>query len=154
VSRDRTDDRRDDATTLAEIADRLAIQDLLVRYCRAIDGLDWELLDTVFVPDAFIDYTSSGGTKGAYPEVRAWLAQVLPAFPVRQHLVTNTHVVIDGDRASSRTYFYNPMGRPQPDGGVKLFFVGGYYVDDLVRTPAGWRIARRIEQQAWVDARP
>jgi hypothetical protein len=139
-----------------EIADRLAIQDLLTRYCRAIDGLDWELLDTVFVPDAFVDYTSSGGIQGGYPEVRAWLAQVLPHFPVRQHLVTNFHVVFDGtarERASSRTYFYNPMGRPQPDGSVKLFFVGGWYVDELVRTAAGWRIARRIEQQSWVDAR-
>ena len=144
----------DTSTTTSWIADRLEIQDLLTRYCRAIDGLDWDLLDTVFVADAFIDYTSSGGVQGSYPEVRAWLAQVLPNFPVRQHLVTNLQIKIDGGRATSRAYFYNPMGRPQPDGSVKLFFVGGDYVDDLVRTDAGWRIARRIEQQLWVDVRP
>jgi len=138
---------------VSAIADRLEIEDLLTRYCRAIDSLDWELLDTVFVAEAFIDYTSSGGVKGVYPEVRAWLAQVLPGFPVRQHLVTNLQIRIDGDRATSRAYFYNPMGRPQPDGSVKLFFVGGDYVDELVRTEAGWRIAQRIEQQLWVDVR-
>lgn len=133
----------------AEIADRLAIQDLLTRYCRAIDGLDWELLDRCFTADAFVDYTSSGGVSGPYPEVRAWLARVLPPFAVRQHLVTNFHVELAGDRAKSRTYFYNPMGRSRPEGGVEMFFVGGFYVDELVRTAAGWRISRRLEQQAW-----
>jgi 3-phenylpropionate/cinnamic acid dioxygenase small subunit len=142
-----------DATTLAQIADRLQIQDLLVRYCKAIDTKDWELLDTVFVPDAHVDYTSSGGVAGAYPEVRAWLAQILPGFPVSQHAVSNFEIALDGDRATSRVYFYNPMGRPKPEGGVSMFFIGGYYVDDLVRTSNGWRIARRIEQQAWADIR-
>jgi len=142
-----------DATDLAALLDRLAIQDLLTRYCKAIDGDDWELLDTVFTPDAHIDYTSSGGVKGAYPEVRAWLAQVLPGFPVKQHLVSNFDVVVDGATARSRCYFYNPMGRPKPEGGVSLFFVGGWYVDRLVRTDAGWRIRERLEQQSWVDVR-
>jgi 3-phenylpropionate/cinnamic acid dioxygenase small subunit len=143
-----------DATTLAAIVDRLEIQDLLVRYCKAIDQKDWDLLDTVFVPDAHVDYTSSGGAVGPYPEVRAWLAQVLPHFPMSQHAVSNFEIVVRGDRATSRAYFYNPMARPQPDGGVKLFFIGGYYVDDLVRTPSGWRITKRVEQQAWADIRP
>ncbi len=142
-----------DASDIAALRDRLAIQDLLVRYCKAIDGDDWELLDTVFTPDAHIDYTSSGGIAGAYPEVRAWLAQVLPNFPVKQHLVTNFDVTITGDRATSRTYFYNPMGRARPEGGVALFFVGGWYVDELVRTTEGWRISRRVEKQSWVDVR-
>jgi len=26
-------------------------------------------------------------------------------------------------------------------------------VDELVRTPLGWRIHRRVEEQAWVDVR-
>jgi 3-phenylpropionate/cinnamic acid dioxygenase small subunit len=142
-----------DATTLAAIVDRLAIQDLLVRYCRAIDTKDWDLLDTVFVPDAHVDYTSSGGAQGPYPEVRAWLAQVLPNFPMSQHAVSNFEIEVTGDRAKSRAYFYNPMARPKPEGGVSLFFVGGYYVDELVRTADGWRITQRIEQQAWVDVR-
>lgn len=139
--------------TLRALADRLAIDDLLTRYCRAIDTKDWDLLDTVFVPDATIDYTSSGGVRGQLPAVKAWLAEVLPRFPMSQHLVTNRDVRVDGDVATSRCYFYNPMGAPAPDGGLALFFVGGYYNDRLVRTPAGWRITERIEEQAWIDRR-
>lgn len=137
----------------AEINDRLAIEDLLKRYCRAIDDGDWELLDTVFTPDALVDYTSSGGIRGQYPEIRAWLAQVLPQFAVRQHMVTNLDIRLDGDRATSCASLYNPMGWKQPDGSVRLFFVGGYYMDRLVRTPQGWRIVERIEQQTWRDDR-
>lgn len=136
-----------------DVADRLAIHDVLVRYCRAIDTLDWPLLDRVFTPDATIDYTSSGGVRGTYPEVRAWLEGVLPGFAMRQHLVTNEEVELAGDRATSRAYLYNPMGREGGESGPKLFFVGGRYLDDLVRTPAGWRIHRRIEEQAWADIR-
>ena len=56
-----------------EISDRFEIQDLLIRYTRAIDTRDYALLDTCFLPDAYVDYVRSGGIKGKYPEVRAWL---------------------------------------------------------------------------------
>jgi 3-phenylpropionate/cinnamic acid dioxygenase small subunit len=142
-----------DPAKIAYLLDRLEIQDLLTRYCKAIDTKDWNLLDTCFVPDAHVDYTSSGGVAGAYAEVRAWLAQVLPNFPMSQHTIGNFDVTIDGDRASSKVHFYNPMGRPKADGTLSLFWIGGFYVDDLVRTSDGWRIAKRIEQQAWADLR-
>ena len=56
--------------SLREISDRIQINDLLVRYTSAIDEKDWALLDTCFTPDAHVDYVSSGGVKGSYPEVR------------------------------------------------------------------------------------
>lgn len=142
-----------DPAKIAYLLDRLEIQDLLTRYCKAIDTKDWDLLDTCFVPDAHVDYTSSGGVAGAYPEVRTWLGQVLPNFPMSQHTIGNFDVAIDGDRATSKVHFYNPMGRPKADGTLSLFWIGGFYVDELVRTSDGWRIAKRIEQQAWADIR-
>ena len=63
-----------------EISDRIRIQDLLTRYTVAIDTKNWELLDTCFTPDAHVDYTTSGGTKGPYPEVRSWLQKALAPF--------------------------------------------------------------------------
>jgi hypothetical protein len=138
----------------ASLADRFAIADQLARYCRAIDTGEWDLLDTIFTPDAIIDYTSSGGIRGAFPEVKAWLAGVLPRFPVRQHFVSNQEITIDGDVAVSRAYLYNPMGRRRDDGGVDLFFTGGVYQDRWRRTRDGWRIVERIEIEFWRDVRP
>lgn len=134
---------------MSELEDRIAIQDVLARYTVAIDTHAWDDLDVVFTPDATIDYTSSGGIEGRYPEVKAWLAEVLPGFAMTQHLVGLPVITLDGDAAMSRTEFYNPMGQRQPDGSLSLFFVGGSYQDRLVRMPAGWRIAERTEVQAW-----
>ena len=134
---------------LAALADRLAIDDQLTRYCRAIDGGEWDLLDAVFTPDAVLDYTSSGGIRGAFPEVKAWLAQVLPLFAVRQHFVTNRDVTLDGDAATSRCYLLNPMGRRRDDGGVDLFVTGATYVDRWRRTAEGWRIVERTLVEHW-----
>ena len=137
--------------TLQEISDRVEIQDLLVRYTVAIDRKDWKLLDTCFTPDAYVDYTSTGGSKGVYPEVRRWLEKALAPFPMTVHYISNSTVELAGDRARARTYVINPMGFPKPDGSLHIFTVGGYYQDELVRTAEGWRIARRVEEQAFLD---
>lgn len=133
-----------------DLADRAEIHDLVVRYGWAIDTKDWELLDTVFTPDAFVDYSSNpGGVKGPYPEVRAWLARMLSPFPVTQHLMTNVDVTLAGDSATARTMVVNPQGAATRAGPLHWFWVGGRYDDDLVRTPDGWRIARRVETTLW-----
>jgi len=134
-----------------EISDRIRINDLLVRYTRAIDTKDWNLLDSCFIPDADVDYTASGGVAGKYPEVRAWLAKALAPFPVTAHYITNSMVDLRGDRASARTLVLNPMFFANPDGSLHDFTVGATYVDELVWTDAGWRIARRVEEAGYMQ---
>jgi 3-phenylpropionate/cinnamic acid dioxygenase small subunit len=139
------------ALSLQELSDRIEINDLLIRYTQAIDQKDWKLLDTVFTPDAELDYVSSGGIEGRYPEVRAWLEKALAIFPVTLHYVTNSEVTLRGDAASARTAVYNPMFFKNPDESMHHFAVGAYYVDELVRTKQGWRIAKRREDQAFLE---
>jgi 3-phenylpropionate/cinnamic acid dioxygenase small subunit len=135
--------------TLQEISDRIEIDDLLTRYASALDAKDWDLWASCFTADAFIDYNAAGGIKGSLPEVRKWLSEVMAGFPMTQHLVTNKTVRVDGDTATCRSYLFNPMGLPGDGGDLVLFFDGGYYRDKLRRTPAGWRIAERIEEPTY-----
>ena len=137
--------------SIRELSDRLAINDLLVRYTRAIDTKDWNLLDTCFTPDADVDYTATGGVAGKYPEVRAWLAKALTPFPITVHYVTNSIVNLDGDRATARTLVFNPMFFANPDGSLHDFTVGATYVDELVWTADGWRIAKRSEEAGYMQ---
>lgn len=134
---------------IGQAVDRLEIQNILTRYCTAIDSKRYEMLDEVFTPEAFIDYTSAGGAKGQFPEIREWLESTLVLFPVTQHVVSNFDIVVRGDEATSRCVFFNPMGLGLPDGTVRMLFFGGYYNDRLVRTGAGWRIIERIEESTW-----
>ena len=124
--------------SLQQLSDRVEIQDLLVRYTRAIDGKDWNLLDTCFTPDAHLDYKSSGGVAGHYPEVRAWLAKALALFPVTVHAISNSHIELDGDRATGRCYLDLRATRD----GVSMMG-SGYYEDVYVRTADGWKFRSR-----------
>ena len=134
---------------LPEISDRLEIADLLVRYTRAIDTGEWDRLDSVFEPDARIDYTATGGIAGRFPAVKAWLAESLPMFPRRQHVLGQSEVVVEGDRARVTAYFLNPMVLPQRDGGEVLWEFGGLYHHRLTRTAAGWRSRELVEELCW-----
>ena len=69
--------------TPEEIADRIALDDLMTRYVDAIDTKNWDLLDTVFTPDAILDYSTSGGpdAKGPYPQIKEWLQGALASGP-------------------------------------------------------------------------
>jgi len=134
--------------TLEELQDRFEIDELLTRYAQAIDDKTFDLLDTVFTADAHIDYISAGGVAGSYPEIKAWLSEILPMFPAYQHLVGNRRATLDGDTATSIAAFHNPM--VMADG--TMFFCGGEYHDKLVRTADGWRITERIEKTAYSTA--
>jgi hypothetical protein len=135
---------------LQQISDRLEIADVLIRYTRAIDSGDWDKLDTVFTPDAAIDYTESGGIVGAFPEVKPWLAEMLPAFfPKRMHTLGQMDIVVTGDEATCTAYFDNPMPMDDGQGGEKIVEIGGLYHHTLVRTPDGWRSRQLHEEVVW-----
>lgn len=82
--------------SLEEISDRLEIQQLLVDYSTAIDNRQFDDLDRVFTADAHIDYTELGGIAGTFPDVKAWLAEVLPNFPAYFHMLGNFDIRIEG----------------------------------------------------------
>ena len=137
--------------SLQEISDRLEIQELFARYSHAIDSKQFDALREVFTPDAWIDYTATGGAKGDLESIIGYLKEVLPGFPSFQHLVANAIIELDGDAATSRTMCHNPMVLRRGDDGrvEQLMVVGLWYVDRLVRTPDGWRIAERVEEQSF-----
>ncbi len=134
-----------DQQWLADFKDRHEIEECLKRYSTAIDTQNFELLDTVFVPEADVDYRPAGGIQGNRAEVKEWLAKTLVMFATMQHSITNICIELDGDRASSVCNLFNPMGIARKDGGMDVFFCGGCYRDELVRTEEGWRITSRLD---------
>ncbi len=136
---------------IQNMADRFEIQDILILYCTAIDSKQYDRLNYVFSEEAIVDYTSAGGIRGSLSEAIKWLSEVLTLFDITQHVVGNFVIDIDGDQATSRCSFYNPMGLKSQDkeNPAPMFFVGGYYNDKLLRTSNGWRIIERIEESTW-----
>jgi 3-phenylpropionate/cinnamic acid dioxygenase small subunit len=135
---------------LREMLDHYAIEKILKRYARALDEKNYDALDGCFTPDAHLDYTCAGGIAGRYPEVKAWLAQVLDPLPEMQHFTTNVEIAFDGDSAAVTSYTLNVNGVHDAGGELRHMIVGAQYIDRCVRTAQGWRIADRREARLCV----
>lgn len=138
----------------AELSDRTEIHDALIRYTIAVDTGEWDRLDSVFTPDARIDFSESGGAVGTFPEVKAWLAENLPSFSTkRMHSLHQVAITFANTRDEARVaaYFHNPMLISDGRGGERLVEVGGIYHHSFVRTQFGWRSKRLHEQLVWTS---
>lgn len=127
---------------LQQLLDHHAIQQVLNRYARALDERRHELLDACFTADAELDFSDAGGGVLAYPAAKRWLGEVLAPLAEMQHCITNLETDIAGDTATARSYTLNINGL-HADGALRHIIVGAIYLDELVRTPQGWRIRRR-----------
>jgi hypothetical protein len=138
-----------DETAIATMVDRMAIIEVTHRYCWALDSRSWELLDDVFLPDATGDLRSPTLLEGR-DAIRARIRRSIEPLDATQHTVSNHLIEIDGDSATSRCYLHSQHVRHGTPGG-ELFVIAGRYEDQLVRTPAGWRIAFRRLVQVWQE---
>ncbi|TMK18726.1 MAG: nuclear transport factor 2 family protein [Actinobacteria bacterium] len=138
--------------SLDDVADRLAIDDLMDAYAVALDTKDWDALRTLFVPGAVVDYTEEGGVRGSIDDAIGWFQMAMGAFTASQHFVTNRRVRVSGDDATASAYIFSPLGAPNGNGGLTLVFAGGSYEDELRRTPDGWRFSSRTIHASWFHA--
>ncbi|SNS09668.1 SnoaL-like domain-containing protein [Sphingomonas laterariae] len=135
---------------LQEIGDRLAINELLARYCHALDRKDWPAFRAVFTENARIDFTAFGGPEGNPAELEAFLAPILDGLVASQHMVSTIIIDLDGNEAQARSAAIVPMTSASAEGAEQTLLNGLWYEDRLVRTPAGWRIAERRQVRGWV----
>lgn len=130
---------------------KLEIQEVLIRYARALDERKPALFDDVFLSDAELDYRAAGGVCGDPGAWQEWVHATMARFDSWQHLLTNFVIDVAGDRATAFTRCYNPLQGRAPGGGSYVLHVGCSYDDQLVRTAKGWRIQKRVLGMDWLD---
>ena len=128
------------------------IVNLINFYPIAVDSQRWELFDRIFTPDVEADFGGPAVWRGLAPLKTAFEAIHAP-FASTQHATRGHHVIVDGDSATSLSYVHGRFIREMPEGG-NMFESSGWYDDALVRTPAGWRIARRGCRTQWWGGNP
>ncbi|MFN0094076.1 MAG: nuclear transport factor 2 family protein [Dehalococcoidia bacterium] len=122
------------------------IRHLIFRYCRGIDRLDFELVESVFWPDARLRY----GAEQSPAEFAAGGKLGLPLYALTQHSVSNVIIEVDGDTAKGEAYCQARHRTAAKDGEpAKDFLWGGRYVDRYERRNGEWRISRRICVHEW-----
>ncbi|MGE2835721.1 nuclear transport factor 2 family protein [Mycobacterium sp. SMC-4] len=117
--------------------DTLEIENLLTRYCRAVDSKDWPLYRSLFTDDARVDYSAAGLFTGTCDDAVAYLERHQAAISVGMHYVTNVESRVDGGTAHVVAMWFNAVALPhKPD----ITFFGGRWHNEMTRTPQGWRI--------------
>jgi hypothetical protein len=135
------------------VSDREDITELVVRFADAVNRLDVGQFESVWTPEAtwLIDPPTGYSNTGPRAKLASDFGELLSSsWKSFVQLVQGTIVEIDGDRATARSYM-TEVGVPlEGDHG---YFNHGMYVDDLERTPEGWRFKQRRYRYYYLDDR-
>jgi hypothetical protein len=139
------------ASEIAAWMDRLAIQELAIRYCDAVTRGDWDAFEAVWMPDAIWEETVP--MEARIVGRRAIRAHVDPSVDHVDFFVQICHgVTIDElgrDRAQARTTIHG-VARAHGQSCVNH----AIYYDTLVKSDGVWRYAHRRLQNIYVDTSP
>ena len=135
----------DEARTLRDLHDRAAIRDLLMRYGRAVDHRDFDVVAACFTPDATYDGTLGRGT---IADALVSLRQRMERFRTTMHFMSTQVIELRGTDAGCETYalVYHRTGSDEARDDL---IVGVRYLDDLTRGDSGWRIRHRTAKLEW-----
>lgn len=138
-------------SAIKELIDQRDCQAVGLRYARALDSKDFDLLLSAFTPDA--SWGPKGGAVQGHGAIRSRAQDGLQHVSATQHVTTNFEVTVNGDAATMRScYLATHVG--QAAGGEAHWVVAGIYDDRLVRTAEGWRIAVRDMTNLWQTGDP
>lgn len=125
---------------------RQEIADVIYRYARGIDRLDFEQVRACYHPDAYDDH---GSMKGNVDEFIAAASSFLTRWTATQHFMGNMLIEIEGDLARAETYAVAYHRREDAAGNGKDDVLGIRYVDRFERREGVWKIAHRVVATEW-----
>ena len=141
-----------------------AIRQLAVNYTHGTDAISrgdmasgLRFYAATFTPDAEIMVAGAESTRRIGGE--QWSGYVDNTFTTRderrtQHLVGSVNIVLAEDALSAEMSSYMHAAHVRGNGEVYTVLLN--YIDHVVKTPAGWRIAQRTlyPAAAWMEPRP
>ncbi len=119
--------------------DRLAIIDLLARYCRCIDQKRWDELPTLFTDDCAVDFGKVMGTHEGKDGVANMARMIGSTGLMMRHYSTNVVIEGDGERVQVESYVLAYTGTAPGS----LMATTGRYEDEMVKQGGRWLLRRR-----------
>ncbi len=138
--------------SLAELADKQAIRDLIYTYCRAVDRLDVPLGHSIWHEDGQADYGKDfyqGPGKGVIDKIIA----SHDGLNSHSHQVTNILIDLDSDRAGSESYVSGTM-RLEREGQQMQIGVWARYLDAWEKRDGRWGLIKRMVVYDHEEIRP
>ncbi len=128
-----------------QLADRIAIGDVLNLHSRGLDRADADQLADCYWEDATVDY---GIFRGAAQEfVPLVIGALQQNYRLTRHALQNTLYRFDGDQCHTETLV--SAHHLYPDGDRDLHYLGRY-LDRFTRRDGRWRLQHRQVISDWV----
>ena len=130
-------------------------------YATGLDRRDWALYRSIFSDEIEMDFRSVGIREGRY-KADDWVRdarRLFAGFVATQHTSSNHVHDVVGDRArcTSNMQAEHFVAREPGDAlaeGADRWTIGGYYENELVRTPGGWKLYRVALFVTWSRGNP
>lgn len=129
-------------STLEQVLLEHALAQVLTRYATACDTRDWGLLQQVFAPDCTTVYGGSYVCEGVQ-KVRRMISAHLDGCGPTQHLLGNLQVDASNPACVRSKIHVRAAHQGLGERAQLRYDAIGYYEDQWVRLPQGWRIRRR-----------
>ncbi len=129
---------------IQRIDDRIAIEQLLMEYGRAVDNRDFAAFAALFTDEG--EWKGAQGSYRGRKDIQQSMEKIFSAAAAdipkgkNFHLLTNVIIDLQGDHAtaSSKFIFYT-MNGAKPEAAV-----AGRYEDRLVRVGGAWKFQQRL----------
>jgi hypothetical protein len=147
----------DSPYSVERLADRAAIYDVMCRYCRGVDRLDFDTLRSAYHPDAVDNHGPYNGGIDGFIE---WVRNRHRTIPFSKHMLGNMTIEFTGpDEAAVETYCIAIQRYPAEARGALVALLGrvaesgsgenldlvvaARYADHVTRRQGEWRIQQR-----------
>lgn len=131
--------------------DEIAIQQTLNRYTEGASRADWDQVMLTFMPDGIWEIPALGvhyqGRAAIQPVMAAFVAQLAYFVQINSPGI----ITVEGDKATARSVIRECGKYADRDEALEVL---GFYNDELVRTPEGWKFSRRTFKAAGMHAFP
>lgn len=140
-----------------EVADRLAIRELIEAYAHCADRREAEGQKALFTEDThFVVYMNGAGTEPTEDlhgsEALTPVFAALKQYEVTMHFNGQSTVALDGDRATGETYCIAHHVFTV-DGERKIMLAYLRYLDTFMKQGGNWRFAERSLYLEFSDTR-
>jgi ketosteroid isomerase-like protein len=145
--------------TPTEVADRVAIRELVDAYAHCADRRDAEGQRSLFTEDThFVVHMDGQGSEPT--QVLDGREELTPVFADLNRYTATMHfngqstIVLDGDRATGESYCMAHHLSVGEDGQRTLMIAAIRYDDVFVKQDGAWLFAERRLMVDWIETRP
>ena len=121
------------------VADRIALQDVMLKYAAGVDERNFDLYASCFLENVEVVDFGEAPINGRDEWVES-VKGALNNYGPTQHMLGPQLATIDGDNAHCRTDVQALHYLKQPEGEILTLWAT--YETDMVRTDEGWKISK------------